>query len=229
MKETSTQSNYTDRIRSWARTHGGTHRSARPSEPHLLPVSNPHPDTESAATPGSSNHATALHSTAVVRDSAPVDYTAADKKAEAEAIRVAGNSNRDGGVIPSPDASPQASGPGSVLDGGNEKEEGKKSIVTRFLLTAKTILFCSKLNLLLVFVPIGIVVEVIPNMPPGVIFGMNALAIIPLAGLLSFATEAVARRLGDSLGALLNVTFGNAVELIILYVLAAALWSYDPS
>jgi Ca2+:H+ antiporter len=51
---------------------------------------------------------------------------------------------------------------------------------------------------------------------PAVIFAMNAIAIVPLAGLLSFATESVAHRLGDSLGALLNVTFGNAVELIIL-------------
>jgi calcium/proton exchanger cax len=36
-------------------------------------------------------------------------------------------------------------------------------------------------------------------------------AIIPLASLLAFATESVAVRLGDSWGALLNVTFGNAV------------------
>ncbi len=52
-------------------------------------------------------------------------------------------------------------------------------------------------------------------MPAGVIFAMNAIAIIPLAGLLSHATESVASRLGDTVGALLNVTFGNAVELII--------------
>ncbi len=52
-------------------------------------------------------------------------------------------------------------------------------------------------------------------MPAGVIFAMNALAIVPLASLLSYATESVASRLGDTIGALLNVTFGNAVELII--------------
>ena len=49
------------------------------------------------------------------------------------------------------------------------------------------------------------------KLSPGIIFGMNAIAIIPLAGLLSFATESVAARLGDTLGALLNVSFGNAV------------------
>jgi Ca2+:H+ antiporter len=70
---------------------------------------------------------------------------------------------------------------------------------------------------LLVFVPIGIIVEAI-GLSPGIIFGMNAIAIIPLAGLLAFATEAVAVRLGDTLGALLNVSFGNAVELIIFII-----------
>ncbi|TKA62409.1 hypothetical protein B0A55_11864 [Friedmanniomyces simplex] len=47
---------------------------------------------------------------------------------------------------------------------------------------------------------------------------MNAVAIVPLAGLLSFATECVAARMGDTLGALLNVSFGNAVELIIFII-----------
>jgi Ca2+:H+ antiporter len=85
----------------------------------------------------------------------------------------------------------------------------------RFWHNFKTALFYSKLNVLLVFVPVGIAVGQL-DVSPGLIFGMNAVAIVPLAGLLSFATESVAHRLGDSLGALLNVTFGNAVELIIL-------------
>lgn len=41
------------------------------------------------------------------------------------------------------------------------------------------------------------------------------LAIIPLAGLLGQATEALAARLGVAWGGLLNATFGNAAELII--------------
>jgi Ca2+:H+ antiporter len=52
-------------------------------------------------------------------------------------------------------------------------------------------------------------------MQAGVVFAMNAVAIVPLAGVLSYATESVASRLGDTVGALMNVTFGNAVELII--------------
>ena len=47
---------------------------------------------------------------------------------------------------------------------------------------------------------------------------MNAIAIIPLAGLLSHATESVAASMGDTWGALLNVSFGNAVELIIFII-----------
>jgi Ca2+:H+ antiporter len=47
------------------------------------------------------------------------------------------------------------------------------------------------------------------------------LAIVPLAGLLGTATEALATRLGTGLGGLLNATFGNAAELIIaLFALA---------
>jgi Ca2+:H+ antiporter len=90
----------------------------------------------------------------------------------------------------------------------------------RFWLTFKAIMLSSYINLLLVFVPVGIASKA-ANLQPGVIFGMNAVAIIPLAGLLSHATESVAKRMGDTIGALMNVTFGNAVELIILYVLTS--------
>jgi calcium/proton exchanger cax len=50
------------------------------------------------------------------------------------------------------------------------------------------------------------------------VFAVNAIAVIPLAGLLTFATECVAHRLGPTLGALINVSFGNAVELIIFII-----------
>ncbi|KHN98892.1 Sodium/calcium exchanger membrane region [Metarhizium album ARSEF 1941] len=76
----------------------------------------------------------------------------------------------------------------------------------------------SWLNILLVFVPVGIVVANIHGVHGGIVFAMNCIAVIPLAGLLSHATESVASNMGDSLGALLNVTFGNAVELIIFII-----------
>lgn len=85
----------------------------------------------------------------------------------------------------------------------------------RFGTHTKEALLHSYVNILLIFVPVGIAAN-FANLRPEIIFAMNAIAIIPLAGLLTHATESVASRLGDTLGALLNVSFGNAVELIIL-------------
>lgn len=47
------------------------------------------------------------------------------------------------------------------------------------------------------------------------VFTINFFAIIPLAAVLSFATEEFSMKLGETLGGLLNATFGNAVELIV--------------
>src|SRR5260370_12402688 len=47
------------------------------------------------------------------------------------------------------------------------------------------------------------------------VFGSAALAIIPLAGWMGRATEALAARAGEGVGGLLNATFGNAAELVI--------------
>ncbi|KAK4183128.1 putative calcium transporter [Podospora australis] len=84
-------------------------------------------------------------------------------------------------------------------------------------MSIKGILFYSYLNWLLILVPVGFAVR-FAGLPAGVVFGVNAVAIIPLAGLLSHATESVACRMGDTVGALMNVTFGNAVELIIFII-----------
>jgi Ca2+:H+ antiporter len=48
-----------------------------------------------------------------------------------------------------------------------------------------------------------------------VLFLLSIIAIVPLAALLSIATEAVAAKLGDAKGGLLNATLGNLTELII--------------
>jgi hypothetical protein len=47
------------------------------------------------------------------------------------------------------------------------------------------------------------------------LFVLAVLAIVPLAALLSHATEAVAAKTGDAVGGLLNATLGNLTELII--------------
>ena len=69
-------------------------------------------------------------------------------------------------------------------------------------------------NVLLVFVPLGVVSGAV-GWGPAATFILNFLAIIPLASLLSFATEELSAKLGQTLGGLLNATFGNAVELIV--------------
>ncbi|KAJ5403486.1 hypothetical protein N7509_003357 [Penicillium cosmopolitanum] len=69
-------------------------------------------------------------------------------------------------------------------------------------------------NLLLVFVPLGMVAGAL-HWNSTAIFVLNFFAIIPLASLLSFATEELAGTMGQALGGLMNATFGNAVELIV--------------
>ena len=46
-------------------------------------------------------------------------------------------------------------------------------------------------------------------------FVSSMIAIMPLALLMGHATEEIALRTSESLGGLLNATFGNAVEIII--------------
>jgi Ca2+:H+ antiporter len=55
-------------------------------------------------------------------------------------------------------------------------------------------------------------------MPAPLIFFSAALAILPVAAMIVRATEQIASRVGDTIGGLLNATFGNAPELIITLV-----------
>jgi Ca2+:H+ antiporter len=76
---------------------------------------------------------------------------------------------------------------------------------------------------LLVFVPIAIAADVL-RANPAIVFVTSALGVIPLAGLLGEATEALAARTGPRIGGLLNATLGNAAELIItLFAIRAGL------
>lgn len=65
----------------------------------------------------------------------------------------------------------------------------------------------SPINILLIMVPVGIGVHFTKLNPIGV-FVINFIAIIPLAAILSYATEELALRTGETLGGLLNATFG---------------------
>eukprot|EP00735_Rhodelphis_limneticus_P010943 TRINITY_DN394_c0_g1::TRINITY_DN394_c0_g1_i1::g.7558::m.7558 TRINITY_DN394_c0_g1::TRINITY_DN394_c0_g1_i1::g.7558 ORF type:complete len:454 (+),score=95.08,sp/Q99385/VCX1_YEAST/45.69/5e-97,Na_Ca_ex/PF01699.19/99,Na_Ca_ex/PF01699.19/9.4e-20,Na_Ca_ex/PF01699.19/1.4e-24,SBF/PF01758.11/5.5e+03,SBF/PF01758.11/1.1e+03,SBF/PF01758.11/0.3,SBF/PF01758.11/2.7e+03 TRINITY_DN394_c0_g1_i1:61-1362(+) len=78
----------------------------------------------------------------------------------------------------------------------------------------KNAMFGSKFNLLLIFVILGVVAP-LAGWDDTYIFLFNFLAILPLARLLGDSTEEVAIRTNETLGGLLNATFGNATELII--------------
>src|SRR5277367_6251944 len=73
----------------------------------------------------------------------------------------------------------------------------------------------SPLLWMLVFVPAVLLSEAISPSAHTALFVLAVLAIVPLAALLSHATEAVAERTGDAIGGLLNATLGNLTELII--------------
>ena len=70
------------------------------------------------------------------------------------------------------------------------------------------------LNWLIVFLPIAFVLNVV-GANELLVFATSALGIIPTAALMGRATEELAARSGPGIGGLLNVTFGNAPELII--------------
>jgi Ca2+:H+ antiporter len=68
---------------------------------------------------------------------------------------------------------------------------------------------------LLVLVPVVLVAQALKPDAHTLLFVLSVLAIVPLAALLSRATEAVASRTGDMIGGLLNATLGNLTELLI--------------
>src|SRR4051794_23034668 len=68
---------------------------------------------------------------------------------------------------------------------------------------------------LLAFVPVVFAAAKLKPEAETVLFVLSVLAIVPLAGLLSHATESVAAKTGDAAGGLLNATLGNLTELVI--------------
>ena len=66
------------------------------------------------------------------------------------------------------------------------------------------------------FIPLAIVLE-FTHASPTVIFATSAAGVIPTAALMGRATEELAARSGPGIGGFLNVTFGNAPEIIIAF------------
>lgn len=84
-------------------------------------------------------------------------------------------------------------------------------------LLLRTLLLSQPLNLLLVFSPLGILAGW-ASWGSGWQFWLNFVALVPLANVLGDATEELADALNNqTLGGLVNATFGNAVEMILTY------------
>ncbi|GAB7350804.1 hypothetical protein MBLNU459_g1342t1 [Dothideomycetes sp. NU459] len=111
--------------------------------------------------------------------------------------------------------------------GGEDKEDGLERLDTeeekkrqRFKkkipawTQIKATLFGSWINVLLICSPVGFAINY-AHLDGKANFVVNFIAIIPLAAMLSFATEELAMYTGETLGGLLNASFGNATELIV--------------
>ena len=70
--------------------------------------------------------------------------------------------------------------------------------------------------LLVPFIPLAVILE-LSHAEATIVFAASALGVIPTAALMGRATEELAARSGPGIGGFLNVTFGNAPELIIAF------------
>jgi Ca2+:H+ antiporter len=72
----------------------------------------------------------------------------------------------------------------------------------------------SWVNILLLAAPVGIALNY-AHVDGKIVFVVNFIAIIPLAGMLSFATEEISLHVGESLGGLLNASFGYVLNKFV--------------
>lgn len=84
-----------------------------------------------------------------------------------------------------------------------EEEDGLQEILT------------NQFNVFLIFLPLGWASHLF-HWGPIPTFLLNLLAMLPLANLMGMATEELACHTGQTIGGLLNATFGNMVELIVV-------------
>lgn len=114
-----------------------------------------------------------------------------------------------------------AKGGGGTGGGGGGWRASSAGILDELRSSTKTMLFTSKLNVLLLFIPVCMMARA-AGAGDGVVFALAVLAIVPLAERLGFATEEVAGHTNETVGGLLNATFGNVTEMVIsIFALAA--------
>ncbi|KAI6672081.1 hypothetical protein NL676_006966 [Syzygium grande] len=89
-----------------------------------------------------------------------------------------------------------------------------EQIKIRPLISIYIVLMKAKINILLPFGPLAILLHYLTGKHV-LVFFLSMLGITPLAERLGYATEQLAFYTGPTVGGLLNATFGNATELII--------------
>jgi hypothetical protein len=77
-------------------------------------------------------------------------------------------------------------------------------------------IFNSWINILLLAAPVGIAINY-AGVNKIIVFVVNFIAIIPLAAMLSFATEEISLHVGETLGGLLNASFGYVPYIVTIY------------
>lgn len=168
--------------------------SARPKPPNVAPL------------------ADGVHRDSSSSDEEP--YGAVDGAARQPPSRVwpmtDGSSRRAWARLPDADPDYFADAAADLDDG--RPRGGRWARFTRWL---RANVSSSWVNGLLIFVPIGLVSYML-HFNPFLTFILNGIAIIPLSALLTDATEKISSDAGDTVGALLNISLGNLVELIIL-------------
>lgn len=95
-----------------------------------------------------------------------------------------------------------------------EKENAEEPVVHTFMSTFKTMAVTGPLNILLVCTPVAII-SYYADWPSTVTFIFSLIALAPLAERLGFVTEQLAIHTNETIGGLLNASFGNATELIV--------------
>lgn len=112
----------------------------------------------------------------------------------------------------------------------DESDEKKLKLFNpqRDLIECKNMILGNKINLLLVFVPFGFI-SYYCNWKSTITFFINFLAMIPVANILGDSTECLADHLGETIGGLLNATFGNAVEIVVMILALVKARSFQDS
>ncbi|KAM5580304.1 vacuolar cation/proton exchanger 3-like [Rosa sericea] len=120
----------------------------------------------------------------------------------------------DQGLVAAPEKKSSDEAPLKVLYSSGSGSFNRKVMRNTVVHSIRTVVFSSRLNLLMPFGPLAILVQTLTG-HHGWVFLLSLLGIIPLAERLGYATEQLACYTGPTVGGLLNATFGNATELII--------------